>query len=166
MLYRRSLLTMIVLCIVVCIRRWDGWMPSPVQWTWTWAKSGRWWGIGKPGVLQSIGSGRVGHDLATEQQKQCTCQSQPPNLHPSPNLSPLGTIHLFSYSVSLFKRNQFESVKFKKKKKKSMAAPQELPECNRLFLHSCQVRSASPSFSQPLQVLSVFSVGGETGLRL
>ena len=97
----------------------------------------------------------------------CICQFQPPNLHPSPNLSPLGTINLFSYSVSLFERNQFESVKLKKKKKKkSMAESQELLECSRLSLHSCWVSSASPSFSQPLQGLSVFSVVGKTGLRL
>ena len=23
-------------------RRWDGWMAPPIQWTWTWEKSGRW----------------------------------------------------------------------------------------------------------------------------
>ena len=23
---------------------WDGWLASLIQWTWTWAKSGRWWG--------------------------------------------------------------------------------------------------------------------------
>ena len=40
------------------------------QWTWTWANSGRWWGTEKPGVLQSMVSGRVGHDLATEQQQK------------------------------------------------------------------------------------------------
>ena len=34
-----------------------------------WASSGRWWGTGKPGVLQSMGSQRVGHDWATEQQQ-------------------------------------------------------------------------------------------------
>ena len=33
--------------------------------------SGRWRRTGKPGVLQSMGSPRVGHDLATEQQQQC-----------------------------------------------------------------------------------------------
>ena len=38
------------------VREWDGWMASPVQWTWTWANSGRWWGTGRPGVLQSMGS--------------------------------------------------------------------------------------------------------------
>ena len=48
-------------------REWDGWMASLIQWTWVWASSGRWWRTGKPGVLQSIGSQRVGHDWATEQ---------------------------------------------------------------------------------------------------
>ena len=28
------------------VRGWDGWMESPMQWTWTWANSGRWWGQG------------------------------------------------------------------------------------------------------------------------
>ena len=32
-----------------------------------WANSSRWWRTGKPGVLQSTGSQRVGHDWATEQ---------------------------------------------------------------------------------------------------
>ena len=49
-------------------RGWDGWIASSMQWTWTWAKSARWWGTGKPGVLQSMGLRRVGHDLVTEQQ--------------------------------------------------------------------------------------------------
>ena len=35
-------------------RGWDGWMASPIQWTWVWASSGRWWRTGKPGVLQSM----------------------------------------------------------------------------------------------------------------
>ena len=50
------------------IRGWDGWMVSPMQWTWTWANFGRWWGTGRTGVLQSVGSQRVRHNLATEQQ--------------------------------------------------------------------------------------------------
>ena len=37
---------------------------------WVWANSGRWWRIGKPGVLQSLESQRVGHNLATEKQQQ------------------------------------------------------------------------------------------------
>ena len=52
------------------IRGWDGWMALLMQWTWTWANSGRWWGTGRPGVLQSMGSQRVGHDWVTEQQQQ------------------------------------------------------------------------------------------------
>ena len=47
-------------------RGWDGWMASPTWWTWVWASSGSWWGSGKPGVLQSMGSQRVGYDWATE----------------------------------------------------------------------------------------------------
>ena len=49
-------------------RGWDGWMASPTQWTWVWASSRSWWRTGKSGVLQSIGSQRVGHNWATEQQ--------------------------------------------------------------------------------------------------
>ena len=45
---------------------WDGWMASPTQWTWVWASSESWWWTGKSGVLQSMGSQRVGHDWATE----------------------------------------------------------------------------------------------------
>ena len=33
---------------------------------WVWASSGSWWWTGKPGVLQSVGSQRVGHDWPTE----------------------------------------------------------------------------------------------------
>ena len=42
-------------------------MALPTQWTWTWANTRRWWGIGRPGVLQSMGSQRVRHGLVTEQ---------------------------------------------------------------------------------------------------
>ena len=52
-------------------RGWDGWMASPTQWAWVWANSGRWWRTGRPGVLQSVGPQRVGHDLVTEQQQSC-----------------------------------------------------------------------------------------------
>ena len=47
-------------------RGWDGWMASLTQWTWVWVISGSWWWTGKPGVLQSMGSQRIGHDRATE----------------------------------------------------------------------------------------------------
>ena len=47
-------------------RGWDGWMASPIQWTRAWVNSGNWWWTGRPGVLQSMGSQRVGHDWATK----------------------------------------------------------------------------------------------------
>jgi len=47
-------------------RGWDGWMASPIQWTWVWVDSGSWWWTGRPGVLQFMGSQRVRHDWATE----------------------------------------------------------------------------------------------------
>ena len=52
------------------IRGWDGWMASPTQRTWTWENFGRWWRTVSTGVLQSMGSQRVGHNWATKQQKQ------------------------------------------------------------------------------------------------
>ena len=42
---------------------------SPMPWTWSWANSGRWWGTGRPGVLQSMASQRDEHDWMTEQQQ-------------------------------------------------------------------------------------------------
>ena len=47
-------------------RGWDGWMASLTQWTWVWVDSGSCWWTGRPGVLQSMGLRRVGHDWATE----------------------------------------------------------------------------------------------------
>ena len=41
-------------------------MVSPIQWTWTWPNSGRWWGTGRTGVLWFMGSQAVGHDWETE----------------------------------------------------------------------------------------------------
>ena len=41
------------------------WHHQP-QWTWVWVNSGSWWWTGRPGVLQSMGSQRVGHDWETE----------------------------------------------------------------------------------------------------
>ena len=43
--------------------RWsDGITDRP----WVWVSSGSWWWTGKPGLLQSMGSQRVGYDWATE----------------------------------------------------------------------------------------------------
>ena len=47
-------------------REWDGWMASLTQWTWVWVNSESWWWTGRPGMLQSMGSQKLGHDWATE----------------------------------------------------------------------------------------------------
>ena len=47
-------------------RGWVGWMASPTRWTRVWASSGSWWWTGKPGMLQFVGSQRVGHDWASK----------------------------------------------------------------------------------------------------
>ena len=47
-------------------RGWDGWMASPTQWTWVWVNSGNWWWIGRSGMLQLMGSQRVGNNWVTE----------------------------------------------------------------------------------------------------
>ena len=45
---------------------WDGWMASLTQGTWVLVSSRSLWWTGRPGVLQSLGSQRVGHGWATE----------------------------------------------------------------------------------------------------
>ena len=45
---------------------WDCWMASLTQWTCIWVSSWSWWWIGKPGVVQTMGSQRVGFDWVTE----------------------------------------------------------------------------------------------------
>ena len=45
---------------------WDGWRASLTQWTWVWINSRSWWWTGRPGVLQSTGLQKVGHNWATE----------------------------------------------------------------------------------------------------
>ena len=52
------------------IRGWDGWMASLMQWTWTWTYFRRWWGTGRPGMLQSMRSQTVSHDWAIEHHQQ------------------------------------------------------------------------------------------------
>ena len=74
----------------------DGRMALPTQWTWVWANSRRWWRTGKPGVLQSMGSQRVGDDWATEQQNTLWTRPVPPLIFIS-----LATnlFHFLGYSV-------------------------------------------------------------------
>ena len=47
-------------------RGWDGWMASPTWWTWVWVNSMSWWWTGRSGMLQFMGSQRVGHDWVPE----------------------------------------------------------------------------------------------------
>ena len=66
--------TQVLAWVLVGMGTWDTWgqegyIASPIQQTWTWANSGRQRGTGRPSVLQSTGSQKVGHDLATEQQQ-------------------------------------------------------------------------------------------------
>ena len=43
------------------------WLDGITTWrTWVWVNPGSWWWTGRPGVLQFMGSQRVGHDWATE----------------------------------------------------------------------------------------------------
>ena len=44
----------------------DGWMTLPTRWAWVWVSSRSWWWTGKPSVLQSMESQRVGHDWVTK----------------------------------------------------------------------------------------------------
>ena len=44
----------------------DSWMASPTWSTWVWVDSQSWWWTGRPGVLQSMRSQRIGHDWAAE----------------------------------------------------------------------------------------------------
>ena len=46
------------------------------SWTWVWVSSGSWWWTGKPGMLQSMGSQRVGHDWATELNWLCAMKTR------------------------------------------------------------------------------------------
>ena len=76
-----------------------GWMASLTQWTWVWASSGSWWWTGKPGVLQSMGSQRVGHDWLSE------LNWLNPNLNLSSIKESLYSLWWFSYMALIELRN-------------------------------------------------------------
>ena len=48
-------------------------MASPAQWTWVWVNSWSWWWTGRPGVMLSMWSHRVGHDWESELNWKRTC---------------------------------------------------------------------------------------------
>ena len=62
-------------------RGWDGWMASPTQWTCIWASSRSWWWTGRPGMLQSTGSQRAGHNWMTELRVVKVCLVNFTDLH-------------------------------------------------------------------------------------
>ena len=64
---------------------WGLWMASSMRWTWIWANFRRWWGTGRPGVLQSMGLQRVGHDWETEQKQP---QHNKGTFRKSPQITP------------------------------------------------------------------------------
>ena len=41
-------------------------MTSPSQWIWVWVNSRSWWWTGRPGMLQSMRSQKIGHNWTTE----------------------------------------------------------------------------------------------------
>ena len=50
-------------------RGWDGYIASLTQWAWIQANTRRYWRIGEPDMLQSMGQQRVRHNLGTRQQQ-------------------------------------------------------------------------------------------------
>ena len=83
-------------------------MASPTQWTWVWAGPGSWWWTGKPGVLQSMGSQRVGHDWATELNWTVLALCNGPHSVECVSLwiNPLLTYHFVSYWILSVMRHQ------------------------------------------------------------
>ena len=72
------------------------WMASPTQWTWVWVNSRSCWQTGRPGVLQSMGPQRVGHDWATELSIALPIRTRPfppQSVSPIRRLSPLILLH-------------------------------------------------------------------------
>ena len=80
-------------------RGWDGWMASPIQRAWVRVNSECWWWTGRPGVLQSMGSWRVGHDWATELTEQLSWKNQlcPQDILATPNSVGMGALIVAPY---------------------------------------------------------------------
>ena len=75
-------------------------MTSPTQWTWVWARSGKWWRTGKCGMLQSMGLQRVGHHWVTEQQQQSLSTCSPSGWELFKSKSGICSITLSSWELS------------------------------------------------------------------
>ena len=100
-------------------RGWDSWMASLTQQAWVWARSRSCWWTGKPGLLQSMGSQREGHDWVPElicvyiyMYINCTWSSRSsaflPLLCPQWNMSSMSVNHQVSFSwTSLYSTSVF-----------------------------------------------------------
>ena len=60
-------------------RGWGGWMASVTLWTNDWLSSRSWWLTGGPGMLQSMGLQRVGHNWVTILHWIYCCTECPPH---------------------------------------------------------------------------------------
>ena len=82
-------------------RGWDGWMALPTQWMWVWVNSRSWWWTGRPGVLQFMGSQRVGHDWMTELNwTEWFCEAFPQLLSSPSSTGPSGSLGLYYYPLA------------------------------------------------------------------
>ena len=87
-------------------RVWDHLMVSPTWWTWVWVSSRSWWWTGRPGVLQSMGSQRVGHDWATELNSLFMCHLHTLCTFPQGPSFPKGSVLVIEVkSTQAFKSN-------------------------------------------------------------
>ena len=83
----------------------NGWMTSLTRWTRTWACSRSWWWTGKPGVLQSMGSQRVGHCWVTELNWVNVGLSLYASSLSPPVLFAVGSHHIFHLFYRLYNSN-------------------------------------------------------------
>ena len=73
-------------------RGWDGWMSSLTHWIWVLVSFGSWWWTGRPGMLQSMGSQRIGHDWMNELNWTEVCHGFPSKKHVSFNFMATVTV--------------------------------------------------------------------------
>ena len=89
-------------------RGWNGWMASPTQWTQVWVNSRSWWWTGRPGMLQFMGSQRVGHNWVSKLNWKISHLAAFPYL-----MSIHGNSQLCKFYVQIIRRKySWESVKF------------------------------------------------------